>query len=437
MSKFWALGKASNSLIVDGERTLNYSQLDTEVQSALSNLPKKKQLIAIVAHNSLPFVIHYLAALRGGHTVLLLDKSKGKEQHQVMLTQFHANYLIDGDLVSHLNPDTVTLAPEIALLLGTSGTTGREKVVKLTFENLTSNCAAITQVLPISKTDCAMASLPFSYSFGLSILHSHLLVGAGIILGQESLMSKSFWQQFTQHNVNSFYGVPFSFEMLFRLGLQRQPLHQLKYMAQAGGRLSGQLWEALKEFCGAQKLPFYAMYGQTEATARMAIMQPDDFLAAPAGAIGKTLPFCKLYIANGEKEGELCFEGANIFAGYASSLEDLRECEVSAILKTGDVAHQLDNGMLQIIGRIKRIAKLEGRRINLDDLERQLNQQFNLSCVITSDDKQLRVFICGSVLGVEKQIAQIAQCHHRNVKVFNIETIPRLSNGKVNYNALI
>ncbi|WP_419147785.1 AMP-binding protein [Pseudoalteromonas 'SMAR'] len=438
MNFFWELKHGnSDNRIIEGSKAVCYSELESLVCAAQQKLPESKQLVALVAHNSLAFVIYYLALLRNRHAILLLDANKSMAENQAIAEHFQANLFIDKETVTGLHARNLEIADALALLLPTSGSTGSVKRVKLTFENLAENTLGISQTLPISAGDKAMTSLPLSYSFGLSILNTHLQVGAEIILGQESVFAKDFWQQFKQHSVNSFYGVPFSFEMLVKLGLTRLPLEQLKYMAQAGGRLSNELWHALQQFSKTRGVAFFPMYGQTEATARIAIMQSSEFLQAPPGTIGEPLPQCQLYIEDDAEQGELCFSGANIFCGYANATVDLQTCSSIALLKTGDIAKRLTTGQLQIIGRTKRIAKLEGRRLNLDELESEVEKNLNLPCVITSDDDILKVITCHRFSeGSDKRIAALAGCHFRQIKLIKVEEIPRLSNGKVDYHGL-
>ncbi len=436
MKPFWQLAD-HGGYIVCGDKQVTYQELIEKVNVRQRALSKNSKLLcALVAHNNLEFLVTYLSLLQANHTILLIDPKKTQAEISSVSKHFKVNYLFDGAQVTELDSNKHALADDLALLLPTSGSSGVPKLVKLTYRNLIENCEGILSVLPITKEDSIMTSLPLSYSFGLSILHTHLAVGASIIMGQESLMSKPFWQTFEAHKVTSFYGVPFSFELLHRLRFDRLPLSNLKYMAQAGGRLSDNLWRELQKFSKNSGIPFYAMYGQTEATARIAIMMPEDFLSHSPGAIGDPLPSCQLYIDASNDEGELLFKGKNIFAGYASQIEDLAVCHIFDVLETGDIARKNSSGRFAIVGRSKRISKLEGRRINLDELEQVIAQQLNKQVVIKSDDKSLNVYIEYLANNLEKSIAEIASCHVRQVKIIHIDSIPRLSNGKVDYHAL-
>lgn len=436
MKPFWQLAD-HGGYIACGDKQVTYQELIEKVNVRYFALSKNSKLLcALVAHNNLEFLVTYLSLLQANHTILLIDPKKTQAEISSVSKHFKVNYLFDGAQVTELESIQHSLGDDLALLLPTSGSSGVPKLVKLTYRNLIENYEGILSVLPITKEDRVMTSLPLSYSFGLSILHTHLAVGANIIMGQESLMSKPFWQTFEAHKITSFYGVPFSFELLHRLRFERLPLSNLKYMAQAGGRLSDNLWHALQKFSKDSSISFYAMYGQTEATARIAIMKPENFLSNSPGAIGDPLPNCQLYIDNTDDEGELLFKGKNIFAGYASQIEDLAVCHIFDVLKTGDIARKNSSGSFTIVGRSKRISKLEGRRINLDELEQSIAQKLNKQVVIKSDDKRLNVYIECHADGLEKSIAEIAPCHVRQIKVIQIDSIPRLSNGKVDYHAL-
>ena len=108
-----------------------------------------------------------------------------------------------------------------------------------------------------------------NYTYGLSIINSHLLVGATILLTDKSLMQKGFWELFKGAGATSFGGVPYTYEILDKLRFARMSLPSLRYMTQAGGKLSKELHRKFAEYAEQSGVSFVVMYGQCEATARM------------------------------------------------------------------------------------------------------------------------------------------------------------------------
>ena len=247
--EFWQLdNKNPNAKLYYKSRCIDYNELEAQVQKVERLLPLERCLIALVAQSTLDFVIFYLAALRQSHVVLLIDATLAENDRNELLEHYKVNLLIEGNKIHSLSDYTHQLAAELSLLLSTSGSTGSPKLVKLSKTNLAANCASINQFLPIIKDDVVMTFLPLSYSFGLSILHTHLAMGASIVLQSDSPMSADFWHNFKHYKVTSFYGVPLSYQLLIRLGLEKMPLGNVRYMAQAGGKLLTRDWQLLSDY---------------------------------------------------------------------------------------------------------------------------------------------------------------------------------------------
>ena len=269
---------------------------------------------------------------------------------------------------------------ELALLLSTSGTTGSPKLVRLSYENVNSNAAAVAQYLGLKQSDRAITSLPMNYSYGLSVINSHLIVGASLVLTEDSVIDNSFWKTFNDEKVTSFAGVPYSYELLSKIDFENFSLPSLKYMTQAGGRLSEGMIKYFGGIAKRQGFKFYVMYGQTEATARMSYLPPNKTLAYPS-SIGIPIPGGKFelidesnnIISEAGRTGELVYSGLNVMLGYAEKINDLFKNREIEFLKTGDLAKYDENGLYYIVGRKSRFLKIFGNRIGLDDVENVIN----------------------------------------------------------------
>lgn len=445
MGMFWQLTAPSpQGRLIYNDQTIDYIELEQQVSDVQSSLPTERELIALVANSSLNFVVYYLALLRTQHVILLIDPSLSDIEKRVLYDHYQVNSIITEQAIQPYNQLKHKLASELSILLSTSGSTGSPKLVKLSKANLAANCASICEFLPIKSSDVTMTFLPLSYSFGLSILHSHLARGATIVIQNESPMSANFWQQFKKFKVNSFYGVPFSFQLLIRLGLEKLPLQQIRYMAQAGGKLSDKQWHTLADFTQTNDVQFYTMYGQTEATARIAYL-PAEHFTDNIGMIGQAIPNTKLYLIDGlereitefNKPGELCVVGDNVFGGYATTIAELSSFSQNLSLKTGDIALRLESGFYQILGRSKRICKLVGKRINLDEIQAWISTELAFEVICTGSEDAFNVYVSEQTnADIKKMLADKLKCHSRLVSVIHLKTIPRLSNGKVDYHAL-
>lgn len=442
---FWQLtAKSSQGQLIYNDQIIDYKELEQQVSDVQRSLPVGRELIALVANSSLNFVVYYLALLRTQHVVFLIDPSLSDTEKHVLYEHYQVNAVITEQIIQQFSQIKHKLATELNVLLSTSGSTGSPKLVKLSKVNLAANCASICEFLQIKGSDVTMTFLPLSYSFGLSILHSHLACGATIVIQNESPMSANFWQLFKKFKVNSFYGVPFSFQLLIRLGLETLPLQQIRYMAQAGGKLPDKQWQTLADFTQANGVEFYIMYGQTEATARIAYL-PAEYFTDNVGVIGQAIPNTKLYLIDGlEREitefnrpGELCVVGDNVFGGYATTIAELSSFSQNLPLKTGDIAQRLESGFYQIVGRSKRICKLAGKRINLDEVQSWLSTVLGQEVICTGSEDAFNAYVSEHTnADIKKMLADKLKCHSRLVSVAHLKSIPRLSNGKVDYHAL-
>jgi acyl-coenzyme A synthetase/AMP-(fatty) acid ligase len=284
-----------------------------------------------------------------------------------------------------------------------------------------------------------------NYSFGLSIINSHLYSGGTILLTTESITQRRFWELFNIFKITSFSGVPYTFEILNKFKLLQINLPTLKTLTQAGGKLSNELIKYFAEFSKTNEVDFFVMYGQTEGTARLSYLQP-EFIFEKMGSIGKPIPNGKLYIidekGNKIKEsglsGELIYEGPNVMLGYAENKFDLNKGDVNnGILKTGDIAYYDADGFFFVVGRTKRFIKLFGNRVNLDDIENLLkNIDIESACV--GGDNNLIVYILNqkNMILVKDFLFSKLLIHFSVFEIRVIDKIPKSSSGKTLYSKL-
>lgn len=284
------------------------------------------------------------------------------------------------------------------------------------------------------------------YSFGLSIINSHLLSGSTLLLTPASYVEREFWQFANENSFTSFSGVPYTFEIMKKLKLWKQPMPTLRTLTQAGGKLSNELLQFFMEKYNPQGVKFYLMYGQTEATARMSYLEP-EFGLSKLGSIGKGIPGGTFSLQDDDGQvietanevGELVYEGDNVCLGYAEGAADLmKEDENHGVLHTGDLAYRDEDGFYFIAGRKKRFLKLFGNRISLDYVETLLKDKLK-ECVCVGDDSKLIIYttdndynedeIIDFIVGRTKIVRTVFFVRH-------IDAIPRSESGKIQYKQL-
>ncbi len=339
------------------------------------------------------------------------------------------------------------LFEELALLLTTSGSTGSPKLVRQSYSNIKANTESIVSYLELDQTERPITTLPMNYTYGLSIINSHLYVGATILLTEKSLMQKEFWNFFQAQEATSFGGVPYIYEMLKKLRFFRMDLPSLRTMTQAGGKLSEELHKEFAKYALEQNKKFIVMYGQTEATARMAYL-PAEKALEKYGSMGIAIPggrFELIDINNKivEQEntvGELVYYGENVTLGYAENRGDLNKGdERNGILITGDMAKRDTDGFYYIVGRKKRFLKMFGKRVNLDELEQLVKAKFEMvDCASGGIDDKLYFFVNDSSIidEIKNYIIEKTHLNLVGIKIQYLEKIPKNNAGKTLYTEL-
>jgi acyl-CoA synthetase (AMP-forming)/AMP-acid ligase II len=335
---------------------------------------------------------------------------------------------------NRLHPD-YPVHPEIKLLLSTSGTTGSPKFVKLSEDNLIHNAMAILDFLPIRSTDVTPLNVPIIFVYGLSIFTTNCIAGGAMICTAHDILQKAFWEDFEKYQCTSIGGVPYVYEMLNRIGFFKKEYPSLRYMTQTGGILNAALTQVLASHVAAYDQEFFVMYGQTEASGRMAYLPFAD-LFRKSTSIG-------IPVSNGRFEidaetSELIYFGPNIYGGYARGYEDVNSFDHQDRLYTGDVGRVDDEGYYYITGRIKRIMKLFGTRMNLDEVELILKNDLGGETFLCMghEDKYLLVMHLNPELGdtsIRQVLKEKLNLHPAMIKISLVDTVPLTPNGKIDY----
>ncbi|MFD9033446.1 AMP-binding protein [Streptomyces sp. NPDC059567] len=438
--------------LVTAEGEVSYGELARRVADTARRLGSGRRLVLLPGANAVGALVVHLAALSAGHPVLLVPGD-----HPEAVAALTAAY--DPDVVVHPGSGSGEwrieerrtgsahdLHPDLALLLSTSGSTGSPKLVRLSYENLQANAKSIATYLGIRDTDRAATTLPMHYCYGLSVIHSHLLRGAGLVLTELSVADACFWDLFRTALGTALAGVPYTFDLLDRVGFAEMDLPHLRYVTQAGGRLAPERVTRYAELGQRRGWDLFVMYGQTEATARMAYLPPELATAHP-GAIGVPVPGGSFSLEAvdetsgfGEDVGELVYSGPNVMLGYAHTPDDLALGRTVDTLRTGDLARRTDDGLYEIVGRRSRFLKILGLRIDPQQVETTLEERHSLSALCAGDDKGLALAVVREPGWDERRIRRRVVDEFglpaRAIRVHLLPELPRLPTGKPDYQAV-
>lgn len=453
----------NKAIITDRGETMTYSDLHLFADQLLNHI-EKRSLIFCLCSNTIGSLIGYFTFIKNGIVPVMLDEKTDSALLNNLIRVYNPNYLWISDYLREsypgnkivfsqhnyslvlLNEKSVKLNDQLGLLLTTSGSTGSPKLVRLTYENIKANAQSIALYLKLNSNERPISTLPMHYSYGLSVINSHLISGATILLTDKSIVQKEFWLFAREQKATSMAGVPYTYEMLKQLRFFRMSLPDLRVMTQAGGKLSGNLVKEFVDNSIQNGKKFIVMYGQTEATARMSYL-PFDSAIEKFNSIGIAIPggIFKLIDEEGNqilesyKDGELIYLGKNVSMGYADCKEDLTKGdENNGILHTGDIARRDHDGFYYITGRKKRFIKIFGNRVNLDEAE-QLIKEITPSCACVGVDDKMLIYITDNEK-TEQIRALLSEKTGINIKAFVVEVIPEIpknSSGKVLYANLV
>lgn len=425
----------------------SYGRLASEVERWANLLKSEsKKLVFCYAQNDALSVCCYLGAIEAGQAVALLDAKLAVEFRDQLEVLYKPDFIFgthtpelhqptrEDRLWKAARPTESGVHLQLSLLLSTSGSTGSPKFVRLTSSNVLSNADSIRQALGITKDDRTIASLPLNYSYGLSVLNSHLAQGASVVLTDEALTSRNFWDLIREQECTSMAGVPYSYQILRRLDIEGMNIPSLRTLTQAGGKLSNELITHFHQVMIRRQGRFFVMYGQTEATARISIL-PADRLPAKLGSVGPVIPGGRLSIEG----GEVIYRGPNVMMGYANERKDLAlGDELGGRLATGDLGYLDSEDFLFHTGRAKRDMKLFGIRINLDEVEALLRVH-GPTAVVRQGDKLVAYCEHGddaALAGLRNELASKLSIHRTVLDFRRIGAIPTTANGKIDYRQL-
>lgn len=443
------------AVIDDSGRSITYGDI-CDFSQEFSKYQPPRSLIFILSENKIGSLLGYTAALSNRIVPLIISAKTEEGLYTNFRDIYRPEYLwVPNELVAKLGYEAifsawdyslvktgytkVPLYDELSLLLPTSGSTGSPKLVRHSYRNIEANAENVKKLFNLTEDEKAMAILPMHYTMGLSVVASHLLTGATLLLSGRSLLDKGFWTMLKE--ATSFTGVPYSYDILTKMRFTRMDLPNLKIITQGGGKLTSEMWQTLAQYAHDKGKKFIATYGQSECTARMAYL-PAELAMTKVCSIGIAEPGGQLSIVDnegietfeGEATGEMVYRGENVTLGYATCQEDLmRGDENHGVMHTGDLAHRDADGCYFIVGRMKRFLKIFGLRIGLDEVENLIKSEFKIDCYCKGNDEKLIVLVTdGSVMNkLPAFIEEKTRLFHQKIEVLLVDAILRNESGKV------
>ena len=466
MNKIWNLEdhKENTALKDEFGNQMTYDLLNSE-SKALAEKIGHRCLVFSLCRNEIGSVVGYTAFINNGIVPVMVNSHLEEALLDNLLKTYTPEYLwVPKDQMNEFSCMTqeyemygyillkthyeikYPLYEELALLITTSGSTGSPKLVRQSYENILDNAKSIAEYLKLDDTERPITTLPMNYVYGLSIINSHFLVGATILLTDKGLMQKEFWKFFKESEATSFGGVPYTYEMLDRLRFYRMKLPSLRTMTQAGGKITPELHEKFASYAAENGKNFVVMYGASEATARMGYLPPDKAVEKK-GSMGIAIPGGKFTLIDADGQvitepnitGELVYEGKNVTLGYAEKGEDLiNGDERHGRLETGDMAQFDEDGYYYIVGRKKRFLKIYGNRVNLDEIDRLIKGEYQIEVASAGVDDHMYIFVTDENIAesVRDFVISKTKLNPAAFKVVVIDAIPKNDSGKTLYKEL-
>ena len=450
------------AIIDDNTGQLTYGEL-ADLICTIKRFLSERELIFCLCDNKVGSLAGLLSFYDNKDVCLLLNSRIDRGLLETLYTTYSPSYIwMPSEFVHEFGYEVIystldfslcktgniapKMHPDLSMLMTTSGTTGSPKLVRHKYGNIESNAKNVATIFGWTTEDRGIIDLPMQYTMGFNVITSHLYAGATVMLVSANLMSPLYWNFIKEQRGTNFTGVPYSYEILSKLRFQRMDLPYLHTMAEGGGKLSDSQFESFAKYAVEKGKRFFATFGTTETSARLAYLPPKDAVSH-IGSIGMAIPEGKLSLVddNGNEinevgvEGELRYEGPNVTMGYGTSVEDLlKGDEFCGTYFTGDIAKMDADGYFYIVGRKKRFLKLFGLRVSLDQSEKIIKEAFNVECACTGNDELMRIYITEESLkdDVKKLIAEKTGLVAKSFDVIVIQTIPRFESGKINYKLL-
>lgn len=423
----------------------------------------ERSLLLMLCRNTAATLAAHVACIERKIVPLMISARTDRQMREAYLERYRPAYIWlpeadaedlhgksvwrrDGYVLLETGVASPGMYAELALLLPTSGSTGSPKLVRHSYQNLCVNAEHVAGVFGFQKEDRSFLDLKLHYTMGLNVACSSLYAGAAVCLTECMPMQKQYWDFFEKERITNLTGVPYSYDVFRKLRFFEKEHPHLRILAEGGGRLSDAVFREIAAYADRTGKQFFATFGTSETTARLAFLPPDMALQK-TGSIGRAIPGGSLFLADeegreiseAEAEGELVYCGPNVTLGYAENREELALGDTrGGIFYTGDIARRDRDGCYYITGRKSRFLKLSGYRISLDETERLLSGGLGIESACTGNDQKMTIWVTRT--GMEDKIRSYLSDRLRlHQTLFEIQTIarfPKSESGKILYGNL-
>lgn len=433
-----------------------YGQIEKEtsrISLFLQNLGLEKgSRIAVLLDNSFHYVISYFAVLKSGFVVVGLNTDTNSDSLSYLLNDSDSSVIItqkkywrllysaipecptlstvllmDGETEEDVVASNVEVAVfksltggeeclsvrtidiDLAEIVYTSGSTGKPKGVMLSHLNLVSNMKSICSYLHLNVNDRIMVVLPFFYIYGKSLLLTHFMIGASVVIDNRFVFPNKVLETMRTTGVTGFAGVPSTFMILLnRSTIRSTPVRSLRYITQAGGSMAPSVQKDVMNVFSPAEL--FIMYGATEAAPRLSYLDP-AMLESKLGSIGVPVDNVDLLICDSDgKElpigevGEIAARGSNIMSGYWKDPVETAKVLRHGLYFTGDLGKKDEEGYFFVVGRTKEMIKVKGFRVGTKEIEEAILEleKVHETAVIGIPDPILGEAILALVIPKEK-----------------------------------
>lgn len=454
--------KEKIALIDNDGYSVKYGELP-ELMKRIGEFVAPRSIVFNLCKNTVGSVIGYLGFVEKEAVPVTLNSKIDKELLDNLIATYTPAYLWvpKEDLISFsyevlyeiydyvllkTGNEIYPINDKLQLLMTTSGSTGSPKLVRYKKGNLEANAKNVAIAFGWTAAERPVCDLGMQYTMGLNVINTHLYVGATLLLTTYNLFSGDFWDYIREQKATNFTGVPFSYDIFYRLRFERMDLPHLTTLSQGGGKLTDARFKQLAEYADRTGKRFIASFGTTETSARMACL-PSELALSKIGSIGRAIPNGELFLVDTEgnviedtvAEGEMCYKGPNVTMGYAVCKQDLeKDDEFNGVYHTGDLARRDEDGCYFVTGRLSRFLKLLSYRVSLDQTERMIQQEFGIECACAGTDQRMNIYVTDG--SKSKEIVDFL-CEKLGMfkalfKVFVINEILRNDTGKIQYKKL-
>jgi len=446
----------------DRGKKISYGEL-AECPAHLNGVIPPRSIVFLLCRNTVGGLAAYISMVENRIVPVTLSGSIDKELFDVLFATYKPQYIcVETEQAGKYGFEKVheelgftyldtkqaayPVHEDLQLLMTTSGSTGSPKLVRYKKGNLEANAKNVAAAWQWTSAERPVCDLQMNYTMGLNVINTHLYVGATLLMVTRNITDGAYWKFIKEHQATNFTGVPFSYDLLWKLRFPRMDLPYLTTLSEGGGKLTDLMFKNVAEYCRNSGKRFIASFGTTETSARMAMLDAEMALEKQ-GSIGRAIPEGQLVlfdeagneIQQMEAEGELGYRGPNVTMGYAQKIEDLALGDVfNGLYKTGDVARRDADGYYYIVGRMSRFLKMLGYRVSLDQCENLIRERFKQDCACGGNDTKMKIFITAADCSgdVKKFISEKTGIYSSMFEVIVVDEIPRNSTGKVLYKQL-